>query len=163
MSFSPCSKTHSSRPVAFWNVAADILVTVFGNVTWFFEEGLFLELLYNSDEYKRIVEGYVKNLGIEENIFNELYKFQVNAVKKPFESGKHFECDYDFIEYFSNVSAEKIVLKKETTAYTFEAVKTYDNWPTFAKEIVWYGRRKGATLYTNNISTVKTAHTLKGS
>ncbi len=136
---------------------------VFGNVTWFFEEGLFLELLYNPDEYERIIEEYVKNLGIEEGIFTELRKFQINTVKRPFESGKTFECDYDFAAYFSDVSAGKITLEKKKTAYIFEAAKTYDNWPAFAKEIVWYGRRKGATLYTNNISAVKSVHTSKGS
>ena len=136
---------------------------VFGNVTWFFEEGLFLEILYNSDEYQNITDGYIKPLIADKNIYEALSEFQMNAVKKPFESEKTFECDYDFAAYFSDVSAENPVPEKKKTAYTFKAAKTYDNWPAFAKEIVWYGRRKGATLYTNNISAVETAHTLKGS
>ncbi len=125
----------------------------FGNVTWFFEEGLFLELLYNSKEYQKIIDGYVKPLGIDDNVYNELCKFQTNAVKRPFESEKRFECGYNFTEYFRNVSADgSAKLKKEKTAFVFKAAKEYTDWPTFAKETVWYGRRKGATLYTNSLS-----------
>lgn len=130
---------------------------VFGNVTWFFEEGLFLELLYNTDEYKKIIDDYVKPLGIDGDIYNELLKFQMNAVKMPFESEKSFVCGYNFADYFRNVATDSnISPKKEKTAYTFKAAKKYEDWPSFAKEIVWYGRRKGATLYTNSPAYVET-------
>ena len=129
---------------------------VFGNVTWFFEEGLFLELIYNTDEYNRIIEEYVKPLGIDEEVYSELFKFQTNAVKMPFESEKAFECGYDFIGYFRNISSDcNAALKKKKTSYIFKAPKKYEDWPTFAKETVWYGRRKGATLYTNNPALVE--------
>ncbi len=129
---------------------------VFGNVTWFFEEGLFLELIYNSDEYRNIIEGYIKPLVIDDEVYRELCKFQINAVKMPFESEKSFDCGYDFMEYFRNVATDSTAaLKKEKTAYTFKAAKKYEDWPSFAKETVWYGRRKGATLYTNNPALIE--------
>ncbi len=129
----------------------------FGNVTWFFEEGLFLELIYNSDEYRNIIESYIKPLGFDEDICEELCKFQINAVKMPFESEKSFDCGYDFAEYFRKVATDSnAVLEKKQTSYTFKATKKYEDWPTFAKETVWYGRRKGATLYTNNPALIET-------
>lgn len=128
---------------------------VFGNVTWFFEEGLFLELIYDIDEYKNIIEGYVKPLITDNKVYTELCKFQINAVKMPFESGKSFECAYDFAEYFRNVADVGAPLEKKKTAYKFKAVKKYEDWHSFAKETVWYGRRKGATLYTNNPALIE--------
>lgn len=124
---------------------------VFGNVTWFFEEGLFLELLYNFDDFKRLADEFIKPLFDDSILYSQLLKFQLNAVKRPFESEKEFECNYDFLSYFHEISSGKNVeLSKQKTLYRFKATKEYDEWPLFAKEIVWYGRRKGATLYTNN-------------
>ena len=128
---------------------------VFGNVTWFFEEGLFLEFLYDFDILKNLIESYVKPFFGENEVYGELLKYQLNSIKRPFEDGKEFECGYDFLSYFQS-TAENRALKKEPVRYTFTAAKRYDEWPLFAKETVWYGRRKGATLYTNNLQFVKT-------
>lgn len=130
---------------------------VFGNVTWFFEEGLFLEILYNFEKLEELIESYIKPLGIEKEVYEQLLKFQLNAIKRPFESGRKFECDYDFLDYFQKVASGKTtVLEKQKVLYTFTSGIKYDEWPKFAKETVWYGRRKGATLYTNNLKNIET-------
>lgn len=124
---------------------------VFGNVTWFFEEGLYLEFLYNFDEFRKLAESFVKPMFKDEKIYNNLLNFQLNVVKRPFESGKSFECGYDFAAYFRNVGANRETkLCEKSVKFDFEATKEYTDWPTFAKETVWYGRRKGATLYSLN-------------
>jgi hypothetical protein len=84
-------------------------------------------------------------------VYDNLLSFQLNVVKRPFENGKDFECDYDFASYFRHIGADKETkLRKEKTSCSFKAAKEYSDWPTFAKETVWYGRRKGATLYNIN-------------
>ena len=129
---------------------------VFGNVTWFFEEGLFLEMLYNFDEFKKLADGFLNRFNIDGEIYEELKKFQFNAVKKPFESEKRFECGYGFLEYFhESADSKNSQPEKRKTTYIFKAKEKYEDWPRFAKEIVWYGRRKGATLYTNDISMIE--------
>ena len=122
---------------------------VFGNVTWFFEEGLYLEFLYNFDEFKKLAEGFIKPMIKDDKLYRNLLAFQLNVVKRPFESGKSFECEYDFVSYFGSVGADKETkLCEKTINFDFKAAKEYADWPTFAKETVWYGRRKGATLYS---------------
>lgn len=124
---------------------------VFGNVTWFFEEGLFLEFLYNFDEFRKLADGYVKPMFENEKLYSELLEFQLNVIKRPFESEKQFECGYDFAAYFKNAGTEKSApLQERKTDFLFKAAKKYEDWPSFAKETVWYGRRKGATLYSVN-------------
>lgn len=121
---------------------------VFGNVTWFFEEGLYLEFLYNFDELESFADSFVKPLFEDEKAYEELRKFQFGLIKLPFEDSRAFECDYDFAAYFKNIGTEKASSpEKKKTEYSFNATKKYEDWPTFAKETVWYGRRKGATLY----------------
>lgn len=117
---------------------------VFGNVTWFFEEGLFLEFLYDFDELGRLIDEFAKPMFSDEKVYSQLVKFQLNAVKLPFESGKDFETDYDFVSFFRNAGSR---LEEKPSRVVFTAPKKYEDWPTFAKETVWYGRRKGATLY----------------
>lgn len=124
---------------------------VFGNVTWFFEEGLYLEFLYNYNEFEKLVESFVKPMFKDEKLYSQLLTFQLNAVKRPFEDIKTVESDYDFASYFRIAgSDESAKLNTVKTLTTFTSSKKYEDWPTFAKETVWYGRRKGATLYSLN-------------
>ncbi|MBR2869532.1 MAG: radical SAM protein [Clostridia bacterium] len=121
---------------------------VFGNVTWFFEEGLYLEFLYNFDEFGKLIDRFVKPMFKGDSLYDELLVFQLNAIKRPFEEGKNFECGYDFVTYFRNAGKDNAAPpEKSLTRYDFRAAKKYEDWPSFAKETVWYGRRKGATLY----------------
>ena len=121
---------------------------VFGNVTWFFEEGVYLEFLYAFDEFEEFADRFVKPLFEDESIYEELKKFQLGVIKLPREDCSEFECEYNFSKYFRNIGKKKSVkLEKKKKKYLLKAVKEYEDWPTFAKEIVWYGRRKGATLY----------------
>ncbi len=121
---------------------------VFGNITWFFEEGLFLEILYNFSEYEKLIEEFVKPLGYGDEIYPQLKEYQTNAVKRPFEGSKQLEFRYDFPTYFQNIGTKSITEpQKKETLVSFTANKKYEDWPSFAKEIVWYGRRRGATLY----------------
>jgi hypothetical protein len=122
---------------------------VFGNVTWFFEEGLYLEFLYAFDELEKFADSFVKPMFDDEGVYEELKKFQLGLIKLPFEDGRNVACDYDFAEYFRKIGKEKALKpEKKKTEYSFKAMKKYEDWPTFAKETVWYGRRKGATLYS---------------
>lgn len=124
---------------------------VFGNVTWFFEEGLYLEFLYNFDDFRNLAERFIKPMMKDEDVFSQLLEFQLCAVKRPFENGRDFESEYDFASFFRHIGADKETkLQKKKTSYSFKAAKEYADWPTFAKETIWYGRRKGATLYSLN-------------
>ncbi len=121
---------------------------VFGNVTWFFEEGLFLEFLYDFDELTKLANSFVEPLFTDKKLYSQLLSFQLNALKRPFESSKTIDFDYDFVSYFRTAgSDEKQKLNQIKISAKFCALKEYNDWHSFAKEIVWYGRRKGATLY----------------
>ncbi len=123
-----------------------------GNIIWFFEEGAFIECIKNYDEYKKSILPFIRSFGIEEEIFSEIEKYQDNILKTPFRHEYNFTLKYDLHTYFSLLmQGRKTSPEKKETAYSFRQDKSFDSWHDFAKFTVWYGRRKGASTFMNEI------------
>lgn len=121
----------------------------FGDVTWFFEEGAFLEIVNEYDTYFSELISFISEYGIEKNEFNELVAYQKLMIRKPYESKIYKEFRYDFFSYFNNIlkgelkPLEEKIIKSEISPDT-----EYKDLISFAKETVWFGRRRGATIYS---------------
>ncbi len=123
-----------------------------GNIIWFFEEGAFIECIKNYDEYKKSILPFIRSFDIDEEMFREIEKYQDNILKTPFRQEYNFTLKYDLHTYFSLLmQGRKTVPEKKETAYSFRQDKVYDSWHDFAKFTVWYGRRKGASTFMNEI------------
>ena len=60
------------------------------------------------------------------------------------------ESDYDFYHYFDNIYDEKYTpLEKRKNRLTVYPDVRVDRWDVYAREIIWYGKRRSATLLTN--------------
>ena len=69
-------------------------------------------------------------------------------IKKPFDRAQEAVFQYDLPAYFENIYTGNIgPLKKRATKFQTLPKKQYTDWETYAKETVWYGRRKEANLY----------------
>lgn len=123
----------------------------FGNVTWFFEEGAFIEIASNYNEYLEELLVFLKKYDFPEEVFSELLKYQKLLLKKPFEKGAAEEFSYDFYSFFDGIikGQEKDLLKVKTKI-TVKPKTVYDEVSRYAKEVVWFGRRRGATIYGND-------------
>ncbi len=120
----------------------------FGNVTWFFEEGAFLEIVSDYDSYMSELTAFLKKYGIEEEIFNELMRYQKLVLRKPFEAEYDAEFDYDLLSYFRDIIGGKYSpLDKTGVVLTVKPKAYYSVLSEYAKETVWFGRRRGATVY----------------
>ncbi len=127
----------------------------FGNVTWFFEEGAFIEAVTNYDSYIYELLPFLSQYDIEENLFEELLKYQRFMIRKPFEAVKKNEYSYDFYDYFNSIlKNEAKPLRKKKIKMEISPTTMYNDIPSFAKEVVWFGRRRGATIY--NAKEIKT-------
>lgn len=123
-----------------------------GNIIWFFEEGAFIECIKNYDEYKKSILPFIRSFDIDEEMFREIEKYQDNILKTPFRQEYNFTLKYDLHTYFSLLmQGKKTVPEKKETSYSFRQDKVYDSWHDFAKFTVWYGRRKGASTFMNEI------------
>ncbi len=124
---------------------------VFGNIVWFFEEGMFLECMYNYDTFEDEISPFLKSLDIDEDIFTELKKYQKSVLRRPDKTGEKLTLEYNFTEYFDDIySGEYAPLEKAPVTVEFTENRVFEDWYSFAKNIVWFGRRKGATMYTSD-------------
>lgn len=122
----------------------------FSTVGWYFEEGVFLDLVYHSEVFWKEIYDFLASLGIEKDVFENLFNYQKSIIRMPHQRALEIESDYDFYEYFENACTNnRQPLKKKKNLLKIELKKQIDEWDVYAKEIIWYGKRRSATLCTN--------------
>ena len=123
---------------------------IFSKVGWYFEEGIFLDLAYHFDTFREEIKDFVKSLGIPEEIRKELFAYQCGIIRQPGQETVTIRSAYDFYTYFENIYEDRYTpLEKKETVLTIVPEKKIDRWDVYAKEIIWYGKRRSATLLTN--------------
>lgn len=147
----------SSSLTGNWNFTSP----EFGDVAWAFEEGAYLKLLKEADTSFNDFEPFLRKFFSDDELYFQLKDFQICSLRTCFVNNRECFSNYDFLTFFNEIISNKSsVLKKERIRYIFSTDKTYSDWKEFAKEIVWFGRRKGATIISgrkNSGTSVKVA------
>lgn len=119
----------------------------FGDVSWAFEEGAYMTMLKDSETVMNELEGFLSKYFTDKELFNELCKYQQMSLRKPGIKAEKAEFHYDFMTFFDKIQMNiPCRLTSENALYHFSSDKLYTDWKIFSKEIVWFGRRKGATI-----------------
>ena len=129
----------------------------FGEATWFFEEGAFLEIVHDYDRFWREIMPFLDSLGIEKDLYMDIVNYQKAVIKRPVDTQEAITLAYDLNAYFSDIylGNQAVLLKKKRNVLQIVSKDTQTNWQDYARETVWYGRRRGATLRTNNKGETK--------
>ena len=91
---------------------------------------------------------FLRRFSIPKDIFEGLLAFQRAMVRKPFDREAAVPFRYDFYSYFETVTDGGYApLEKKEIILTVRPRKVYDDMAEYAKETVWFGRRRGATVY----------------
>lgn len=123
---------------------------VFSKVGWYFEEGIFLDLAYHIDAFWRDIHGFILSLGIDGDVLPALLHYQKSILRFPGQRQVTIDCDYDFYHYFRRIYDDAYApLEKKKNRLTITVEKEIDSWDVYAREIIWYGKRRSATLLTN--------------
>ena len=123
---------------------------IFGNLTWPFEEGAYLEILLQFDRFYEEIYDYLKGYGIDPAVYEELLAYQKRIIKYPGKTEVSREFGYDFCTYFKTVFAGHTpTLKKTDCAITFRAPEVPDNWKDYSKYVVWFGRKGKGNVCTD--------------
>ncbi|NLP47380.1 MAG: radical SAM protein [Clostridiales bacterium] len=118
-----------------------------GEITWFFEEGLFLEVIMNFESFWEEIMPFLKSLSITKNLLEELLIYQKTLIKLPSESDKVKNFTYDFDSFLSSAYKNQASpLKRKTNRLKTITSSTPQTLKDYAKELVWYGRRRGSSL-----------------
>lgn len=127
-----------------WNYHREI----FGNVTWVFEEGAFLEYVCDYDAYFSELLPFLRQFNVDRDIFAEMSAYQRAMLRKPYDREKSIPFHYDFYSYFDKITDGGYApLERKDILLTVRPGKEYDDVPAYARETVWFGRRRGATVY----------------
>ena len=132
-----------SRSDCEWNYRSEIL----GEAAWFFEEGAFLEAVMNYERFYEEALPFLKQFGIDEPVFSALLDYQKNIIRLPGKNEFEIKQKYDFYAYFDHIySGVYSPLEKCDRTLRFKFTDGVNDIRTYAKQLVWYGRRRGATI-----------------
>lgn len=135
------------HPEKTWAYQKDL----FGSTGWYIEEGLFLECVYHSEDFWNDITPFLASFGIEDDIFSQLLTYQKEIIRMPGKNVLNLQLEYDFYNYFKDFYSGKISpLKKKKNILHIVMEKEITAWDEYAREIIWYGKRRSATLATND-------------
>lgn len=127
----------------------------FGDITWYAEEGIFLETVYHIEEFFRDIELFISSYDLPEDVAKDLIRYQINMINIPGRDRIEFNLNYDFDSYFSAISDNGYKhLRKIKNNAAITNSKSYDNWNDYAREIVWFGRKIGRTYFSKSNSDI---------
>lgn len=122
----------------------------FGNITWPYEEGMFLELAYISEIFYEEIADFLKNYHLEQILFDELVSYQKFMLKLPGKTAAEHRFKFDFNKYFAGIySGCRKKLEADENTIKINSKSVPDKWDQYGIEVVWFGRRGGNTLYTD--------------
>ena len=131
----------------------------FGQTTWGFDEYLFMKGAVNPERFYSEIREYVSAYSCDEDIIENLIRYQCGIIKKMNMTRLDIELDYDFEAYFDAVLNNKkptLIKRKNTVTVTEEnPVSTIDE---YARQYVWYGRRDDAPVYSSKRNNLKVTY-----
>ena len=131
----------------------------FGKTTWGFDEYLFMKGAVNPEKFYSEIKKYIESYGADDEITDDLIKYQKGIIKKMNMTRLDIALDYDFESYFDailNNSYKPLERRKNTVTVTEEnPVATIDE---YAREYVWYGRRDDAPVYSAKRNNLKVTY-----
>ncbi len=134
------------------------------NIWWPADELIFIELCVSKkidlfyEEAKIEFKRFLKEKGLElpGDIIDEAVHLNHQLLKLPFQSeDKVLKMNYNIYEaYRSVILGGSVPLDKGPNHYRIDrSSKMWDSWDQWYKEVVWYGNKKGAYLYTPSSSS----------
>ncbi|MBQ7595033.1 MAG: radical SAM protein [Clostridia bacterium] len=128
----------------------------FGDITWGFDEYLFMKCAVNADVFYGELRSFLLRYDIDSELFDALMTYQQHIIKKMNTSSFVFETEYDFEEYFNAIFAGGYVpLKKRHCRITLTEKEPVDTIEDYARKYIWYGRRDEAPIYSQKRGSLR--------
>lgn len=129
--------------------------TSYGDVRWYLDEGAFFRIISDIDRFYDETKAFLNSFAIDEDVFEQLLDYQKSIVRVPDNTGFSITQDFDFYNYILHgLNNDYKPLEKIKNTLTCSPNTVFKDLTEYAREIVWYGRRLGRTLYTGNPESV---------
>ncbi|MGV3523539.1 MAG: B12-binding domain-containing radical SAM protein [Candidatus Sericytochromatia bacterium] len=132
------------------------------NIWWPVDEFAFIKLTREDkldafyQEALKLLRDVCRAAGqpLETGILEQAIRLNQELVKRPFQSqDKTLDLDYNLWEiYKAALIGEVVPLAQQPTRYHIDRTsQIWTTWADWYREVVWYGNKKGAYLYTNQV------------
>lgn len=137
------------------NISRRFVFDKCGNIVWDEYEYIALCVLDDPERFYKEMTPYLKSFGIEENIFNDLIRYQKNILRTPFSSEKSVSLSFDIHGFLSDAYVNDLhpVKEKKHTLIMRDSDPAPD-WQIFGKKVIWYGRM-GWASYKDDITVAE--------
>ena len=117
---------------------------------WGFDEFIFMEFYKELDTFYNEVRDFVLSQYDQNEIINNLFKYQHDIIKKIGKDEITIQSEYDFYSYYNEIySGGYKKLQSKKICITLDDTSVINTLADFAREVVWYGRNRRATDYTS--------------
>ncbi len=92
---------------------------------------------------------------VDETLMGELFQLNKLLIKKPFvQTDIHLKLNYNIWEVYNAAKVNDFIpLMNQSSEYQINRSKTvWNTWQDWCREVIWWGNKKGAYLYSNLIS-----------
>ena len=132
------------------------------NIYWPADEYILIQLVVEGrltpfyQEAERAINLFLESRGIEipREIIHDAVVLNQHLLKLPFQdSDLEIECSYNVWEFYRSVVLGKpIALKRGPHTYRINrTTERWDSWDEWFEKVIWYGNKRGAYLYGNNL------------
>lgn len=132
------------------------------DIWWPADEYMFIKLSAEGTlpafyrEAEALIERFLREkfLTLPPGLLGEAIELNSKLIKQPFQTTNlTLDVSYSIWEFYQ--SARKglnIPLEQKPSCYEIDrTTKTWNSWDVWCREVVWWGNKKGAYLYTNNV------------
>ena len=131
----------------------------FGDVGWYFDEGLFMELASHFDRFTAEILPFLRGFDIEPAVLDELIRYQFFIVRRVGQRRETARFSYDFYSYFRTLDPVCYEpLQKRDTLVDVVVPEPVDNWFDYGKRVMLFAKKKGATLITADKANVSVSY-----
>ena len=132
------------------------------NIWWPADEYMLIKLCIEGklQDFYREAEGVLertlsqKYLSLPEGLLHEAILLNQNLIKLPFQDEDVIlDINYNFWEFYQAVLVgQPIPIEQRHSTYHIDRTSnTWSSWHEWCREVIWYGNKKGAYLYGNNV------------
>jgi hypothetical protein len=132
------------------------------NIWWPADEYVFIKLSVEGKldafyaEAEQALAAYLaaKFLDLPKDLLHDAVKLNRSLIKQPFQTGNvDVRLAYNIWEFYQSVprGGGCMLEEKPSTYHVDRTGSGWTSWDDWCREVVWYGNKKGAYLYTNNL------------
>lgn len=132
-------------------------------IWWPADEYILIELCFEGlldkffDEAEDLIKKYLKenHLSLPNKLLHEAVELNCKLLKRPFQTEDvQQECSYNIFDYYkASIAGERCQLVNKPTTYDIDRnSQSWNSWDDWCREVIWYGNKKGAYLYGNNVA-----------